>query len=271
MPGGEKHGTPKVLLVMLFGPALQAFLYLVDFVLRPIPLTIYVPISMLVAAVAIVPLLYLDFQKRLGEISRKLEPHYHPGIRAGAWGVLFLLVFVTVELGLFKYKNSFGDVLLVDECVSSIENPRRGMALRKVIAQSPTSVTLVCTATIHEWARPQTKIDRIRVVKLHKEEIPIKWNLGEGDLEYHAPVEVYETHPPKRFNIEVVVASSESRIADPCSVLEFSFATQPLVSVVESDKWFKYNPVKLLWWIALLIAVSRATYILFKHRRQLRH
>ena len=252
-----------LVLLMLLWPVLQVILLLLDLAARQIDSKVFVAISIVVAATGIGLLLGIVFRKRTGRIGGQEEPHYPTWVRAIAWAVLCILVFVTVELGLDKYKRSLGDVILLDDCVTSLQCHQRSVATQRVIARSRTHVDrLNCTATIRESARPSNRIAKLEVVQRDEEEGRLVV-IGVGEINYYGRVEVLDVYGGRAFDLKVTLVSTGTSVVDACGALDLRFVPRRFdtkiadVRVISLNKWDKYNLVRILALIALAAAAWR--------------
>jgi len=258
-----------VVTVMLFGPVLEVGLFLVDLTLKPIPVSVYASIAVVAGTSAIAALIHLDSKKILPLIEGPPKPFYPSWVRALAWVLVLVVVSVTVRLALFKYRNSFGDVALLGGCVSSVTDSRQGRAIRRIEAESSQNFVLVYVAKLRDWVQPDAQIEAARVWQLHKEELPLSWNVGERTDSRRAELEVYDIRKPKKFQLETDVGS-RIVIPDPCSTLEFSFETRPpAVRVIDLHTWHKYDVILVFELGALVAMVIRLFYVAGRNRSKL--
>lgn len=252
----------QTIVALLFGPILQVAISLIDLALKPVPLVVYIPISILAAASAIATLLYVDFKKRAGMIQGHTEPLYPQWARITAWGVIFVMLFVTVELWIFKYKNTLGETILRADCTTLAESDQSDLAIRQVTAESSTNVMIIARATVKDWFQPFITIQKADVVPLaEKNEVPLIWNIGEGASDSQASVEVFNFRKPNKFNLDVRLRTSRPPMPAPCSVLDFSFDIRPpTVQMVELKEWHKYNWARVIDVVVLIAIVTRAIY-----------
>jgi hypothetical protein len=260
-------GLPGTVAVMVTGPVLQFIITGVDLAFRPIPGIVYAPISILIAATTIIGLILIDLKKRPTAMSGP-QPFHPSWIRALAWIVIFVVVLITVELGLFKYRLSLGSVVVVADCASFVEMSRdRGRARLGIAAQSDQIITMTTAAAVRDWAQPTVKIERFQPVQLSSDKLPLSWSLVEGTDDHHAIVEIYDVRKPTKFDVQAVVVSRDPNIPDPCSLLEFGFDIQPrTVALIDSKKWHRFDWITAFEWIAGLCVVLRAAYAAVKRQ-----
>src|SRR5712664_991784 len=115
---GERPTLPQTIMALLFGIFLQVAMSLIDLALKPIPLVVYIPVSIVAAASAVATLLYVDVKKQTGMIPGHTEPSYPKWARVTAWAVLFITMLVTVELWIFKYRSTLGETILQADCTT---------------------------------------------------------------------------------------------------------------------------------------------------------